>query len=116
MELIKTIYGFLNGQDPKTGLFIGTAVTEEGETICSVLVRSEQQMCAALGMDGYSTNMHQKYRSKYTKSYALEFVPWNMTMSHSGLGRAIELFRKRTKNEERSVYLVCEGSLGNKAN
>jgi hypothetical protein len=89
MKRLKYVYGFLNGMLPE-GLFIVTAVTEDGDTITSVAVRSEEEGRRALGMDRKTANRHHLYADKYPEGVTLEWVPFKLTSFHLGLKNAIK--------------------------
>lgn len=95
MRRLKYVYGFMNGMLPD-GLFIVTAVTEEGETIASVAVRSEEEGKRALGMDRKTANRHHLYQDKYPEGVTLEWVPFAITTKHLGLRNAIKAHYERS--------------------
>lgn len=94
MSRPKCIFGFLNGM-LMNNLFIVTAVTEDGDTIASVAVRSEEEGRQALGMDGKTQNRHELYKATCPQGAELEWVPFAKTMSHRGLQAAITRHRGR---------------------
>lgn len=84
-----TIYGFLNGMLPD-GRFIVTAATEDGETVCSVVVRNALEGKIALGMDGLRKTRHELYKDKCPFGFRLEYVPWAATSAHEGVKKLVE--------------------------
>lgn len=91
------IYGFLNGMWPD-GRFIVTAVTEYGKSICSVVVKSEEEGKVALGMNGRSLMSHDKYQRLHPEGVTVEWVGFDKTMKHPGLRRALDEYYKRVKS------------------
>lgn len=77
------------------GKFIVTALTEEGESLCCVLVDSEVEGWMALGMNGISMSNHHYYQDHYPDGYTVECVPWKNTTTHMGVKRAIAAQRER---------------------
>lgn len=72
-----------------------TAVTEHGQSVCTVVVRSEAEGRVALGMDGQSLMSHDKYQRVSPHGVTLEWVPFKNTATHQGLKAAIQEHRKQ---------------------
>lgn len=90
------IFGFLNGMLPD-GRLIVTAATDEGETICSVVVMNALEGRIALGMNGRPHARHELYRLKYPSGFTLEWVPFALTTQHQGIKRLVKLHYERRK-------------------
>lgn len=99
MRKLTRIYGFLNGMMPDGG-YIVTAATEHGETLCSVVVRTEEEGRRALGMDGKHENRHHIYEKHYPEGATLEWVPFHLTGTHTGIKRMVqEHYERKISNE-----------------